>query len=337
MDILHFWRNAAMPQPHTQRPIFCTRRFTEDIKRIYGNISRCDAEASAYAHVIAGSAVFYKCEELPEYMMQRQMAAVSTRMDTPEARKMFIDELKQTQGRCRYVSVHDHPMNFPYLSACDIRTYEHCRTSATEPSPLGCNNPYPVVLINLSENQSIELLGFWVNNGYAQRTEITIIPDDSEVVEKAWKNAPQLAYFSPEAELARNIGKTLPDGWSVILGVNPDTQQKALLVTEPDGRNKTIPFSDSPLGLEAEDFWMYVDWHRLFVDCINGKKSEEPSTKQMSKEPTEQLNPIPKESNGKVDYGNPGKGNKGQQSLRRRNNRRKKGRHAFYKKHHRRN
>ena len=335
---IRFWHttDTPRPQPHTHRPIYCTLRFKQDIDRIYGNVSRYDDEASAYAHVIAGSAVFYKCDALPEYMMQRQRAAVSTKMDTPEVRKMFIDELKQTQGRSRHVSVHDHPMNFPYLSACDVRTYERCRTSATDPSPFGCNNPYPVVLINLSENQEIELLGFWVNDGYAQPTTINIIPDESEVVAEAWANAPRLAYFSPEAELARNIGKTLPTGWNVTLGVNNDTQQKALLVTTPDGRNKAIPFSDSPLGLEADNLWKYVDWHRLFVDCTGYKSADKPLEEEKHKEATEQLNDVNRKNVENDHRGSLGTENKGRLVFGKRNSRRKKGRRAFYKKHHKR-
>jgi len=299
---IHFRRRANRPQQHTQRPIFCTQRFKKDIDRIYGSISRSDNEASAYAHVIAGSAVFYKCDELPEYMMTRHRASVSTRMDTPEVRKMFIDELKQTQGRNRHVSVHDHPMNFPYLSACDVRTYERCRTSETEPSPFGRNNPYPVVLINLSATEEIELLGFWVIDGYAHPTTINVIPDESEIVAEAWENAPQLAYFSPEAELTRNILGTLPEGWNVVLGVNSATQQKALLVTNPEGQNKAIPFSHSPLGLEADNFWKYVDWSRLFVDYFTEPKACEPS----SQESTETTKPTKGENNEKDDSDNPG-------------------------------
>lgn len=300
---IHFRRRENRTEQQTQRrPIFCTQRFRNDINRIYGGINRNDDEASAYAHVIAGSAIFYKCDELPEYMMMRHRASVSTRMDTPEVRKMFIDELKLTQGRSRHVSVHDHPMNFPYLSACDVRTYERCRTSETEPSPFGHNNPYPVVLINLSATEEIELLGFWVVDGYAHRTTINIVPDDSEIVEAAWENAPKLAYFSPEAELARNIGGTLPDGWNVILGVNATTQQKALLVTNPDGQNKAIPFSNSPLGLEADNFWRYVDWPRLFVDCFAEQKVNEPS----NQDSTETTNPKTGENDEKDNSDNPG-------------------------------
>lgn len=264
----HFRRRKNRSRHQTHRPIFCTQQFKQDIDRIYGSVTRNDDEASAYAHVIAGSAIFYKCEDLPKHMMTRHRASVSTRMDTPEVRKMLIDELLSTHGKCRHVSVHDHPMNFPRLSSCDVRTYERCRTSETEPSPFGVNRPYPVILINLSATEEIELLGFWVIDGYAHRTTVKIIPDDSEIVTDAWENAPSLAYFSPEAELARNIGRTLSDGWRVILGVNSTTQQKALLVTHPDGRNKAIPFSDSPLGLDAENLWKYVDWSRMFVDCF---------------------------------------------------------------------
>ena len=260
-----------------ERPIFCTQRFKKDVERIYGGISRYEDEASAYAHVIAGSAIFYKCEALPEYMMTRQRASVSTRMDTPEVRKMFVDELQLTQGKCRHVSVHDHPMNFPYLSACDIRTYERCRTSETEPSPFGQGNPYPVILINLSDTEDIELMAFWVYGGRAHRTALTVIPDDSETVSAAWKAAPQLAYFSEEAILARNIGKTLSDGWHVTLGVNAATQRKALLVMAPDGRNQAIPFVSSPLGLGVDDVWKYVDWSRLFEDCLRDAEAENAS------------------------------------------------------------
>lgn len=277
---IHFRFKPRHAVQYTRRPIFCTQKFTKDIERIYGNISRNDDEASAYAHVIAGSAVFYKCEALPEYMMRRHRASVSTRMDTPEVRKMFIDELKLTQGRSRHVSVHDHPMDFPYLSACDVKTYERCRTSQTEPSPLGFNKPYPVVLINLSKNEGVELLGFWVVDGFAHRTTINVIPDESEIVSEAWASAPKLAYFSPEAELARNIGGTLPEGWNVVLGVNGATQQKALIVTNPERQNKALPFSNTPLGLEADAFWKYVDWPRLFVDCFAPMKADEPPSRE---------------------------------------------------------
>ncbi len=292
---------------YADKPIYCTLHFKEDIERIYGDISRNDNEASAYGHVIAGSAVFYKCEKLPEYMMVRNRSHVSTRMDTAEVRKMFVDELKLTGGRNRHVSVHDHPMNFPQLSGCDVRTYEHCRTSETEPSPLGVNNPYPVVLINLSANEILELLGFWVIDGVAYRTKINIIPDDSEVVAEAWKNAPQLAYFSPEAELARNISRILPKGWNVVLGENPSTNQKALLVTNPDGLNKNILFShDFPLGLELDDMWKYVDWPRLFADCCKNMNCSKPcleeSLEQLSTQ-EEPINhtPIPKGENDEND------------------------------------
>lgn len=298
-----FFRHKVYPHVrHAHRPIFCTQRFTEDIRRIYGNISRTDDEASAYAHVIAGSAIFYKCEELPESTMMRRRASVSTRMDTPEVRKMFIDELKQTQGRSRHVSIHDHPMNYPYLSACDIRTYERCRTSEAEPSPFGRDKPYPVVLINLAANAEIELLGFWVNDGCAQRTTINVIPDESEIVSAAWDRAPKLAYFSPEAELARKIGGSIPEGWTVVLGVNDVTRQKALLVTNPEGLNKVLPFSNSPLGLNAPDFWKYVDWPRLFVDCFTETKDGAPS----AQEPMETKQTATGENNEQDNRDNPG-------------------------------
>ena len=181
-------------------------------------------------------------------------------------------------------------MNFPYLSGCDVRTYEHCRTSETEPSPLGYNNPYPVVLINLPDNGELELVGFWVDNGYAHRTTIEIIPDDSDIVREAWKKAPPLAYFSREAELARNIDGTLPHGWSVVLGEDPSTNQKALLVTAPDGHNKAIPFSNSPMGLEFDDLWKYVDWFQLFVNCFDNMKGTKASVQESTAatEPTKQ-------------------------------------------------
>lgn len=270
---IFFRRKKHYSKQHECNPIFCTHRFQKDIERIYGKITRHDDESSAYAHVIAGSAIFYKCDKLPEYSMMRQRASVSTRMDTPEVRKLFTDELKSTYGRSRHVSIHDHPMNFPCLSTCDIRTYERCRTNECDPSPFGCGKPYPVVLVNLSCCGDIELLGFWVIDGRAYRTNIAIIPDDSQIVTEAWIKAPQLAYYSKEAELARDINRTLSDGWNVFLGINPSTHQKALLVSNPSGERKSIPFSNAPLGLAYDNLWKYVDWTRLFVDCFEKSES----------------------------------------------------------------
>lgn len=275
---LLFWRKEHIPAQHTRDPIFCTCQFVNDVDRIFGNATHDDLEASAYAHVIANSSIFYKCQELPFEMMARRKATVSTKMDTPEVRKIVIDELERTKGRSRYVSIHDHPMNFPHLSKCDIRTYERCRKSETELSPFGCGNPYPVVLINLSCDEKIELLGFWVIDGHAHRTSIEIIPDESDIVEQAWRDAPQLEYYSPEASLSRNIAETLDNGWKVILGVNQSTRRKALLVTNPEGRNKAIPFSDVPLRLDNDKFWKYVDWQRLFVDSFEQEIVDEPQS-----------------------------------------------------------
>ncbi len=273
---LLFWRKERNLAQHTCDPIFCTRQFVSDVDRIFGNATHDDFEASAYAHVIANSSIFYKCQELPYETMARRKATVSTKMDTPEVRKIVIDELERTKGRSRYVSIHDHPMNFPHLSNCDIGTYERCRKSETELSPFGCGNPYPVVLVNLSSDAKIELLGFWVIDGHAHRTSIEIIPDESDIVAQAWRDAPQLEYYSPEASLARNIAGTLANGWKVILGVNQATRRKALLVTNPAGSNKAIPFSDVPIRLDNGKFWKYVDWQRLFVDSFDDKGVDEP-------------------------------------------------------------
>ena len=76
-------------------------------------------------------------------------------------------------------------MNYPQLSATDISTYEAFRKSATEPTPLGHGNPYPVILINLKESYTTELLGFWVMEGKMFATRVQTIEDDSPIVKNA--------------------------------------------------------------------------------------------------------------------------------------------------------
>lgn len=261
------WRQTV------SRPIFVTKQFRNDVAAIFGGMSRNDKELSALATVIEGSPIYTGCLRYPDDIMRRNFCTVDVNVnDDPRVVALFQEKLVQTAGRVRVAPVHIHPMNYPMLSATDISTYEAFRKSTTEPSPLGIGKPYPVILINLKESYNPELLGFWVMEGKMFATGVETIDDDSKVVENAWKSAKPLAYFTPEAELARRIDQAAGPKWSVTLGVCKKTGEKALLVKGETGR-VTVPLRDGGVVDLGEDgAESHVDWDTVFTHCIENER-----------------------------------------------------------------
>lgn len=262
-------------QELVSHPIVYTRSFLRDVVKIFGNVRMNDDEISAIASVIEGSPIFYKCAPYPEGVSNRSRMTVVTNQGHPAVMKMFKDELMERNGKNRVVPIHIHPMNFPRLSGRDIQTYDSFRQNPQDPSPFGAGMPYPVILINLQESFKPQLLGFWVMNGTMYPTVVREVADDSAVVRNAWNQAKPLAYFSGEAEAAREIDSLLGPEWTVSLGLNAQTDDKALLVKHEDGTRVLVPFkNDRPFGLDVEKFAAYVDWGRMFSDLI--RKAESP-------------------------------------------------------------
>lgn len=264
------------------RPIFVTNQFRQDVARIFGRMSRSDKELSALAMVIEGSPIYYQCVNYPDDVMSRNFCTVDVNVnDDPRVVSLFREKLTQTEGRCRVAPVHIHPMNYPQLSATDISTYETFRKSATEPTPLGHGNPYPVILINLKESYTTELLGFWVMEGKMFATRVQTIEDDSPIVKNAWRTAKPVAYFSEEAALARRIDKAAGPDWNVRLGVSQKTGGKALLVNGKMGRT-VIPLQEGRfIDIEVEDIESHLDWNALFTNFIEKERKQKEMEERM--------------------------------------------------------
>lgn len=270
------YERSAMPMLEpTPSIIYVTERFWRDIESIYGNFTAQDPEYPALGITIQGAPIFVECIRYPEEAVVRRQASDEVRGDHPTVEALWERILNNHQGKCRKSTVHIHPMNLPALSGTDVRNFESLRTNPHDPSTFGVNQPYPVILVNLTATRKLELLGFWINQGVAYRTRIKPVADDAPQVTEAWSHAQPLPFFSEEAAVVRHINRQLTGRrWTVELGVNPRTQVKAIKAQAADGRRVLLRFTPgAPLGLSfgdstslGLDLEAYVDWVRLFDD-----------------------------------------------------------------------
>ena len=176
--------------PGVSEPIYFTKGFRRDIDWVFGGLSREDAELAAMAFVIPSSAVFYKCMALPKGAMDRARGSVAINSGSHEVMEVVARERYAKNGKSRSVLIHIHPDDCPQLSHCDITTYENDRLRVQ--SSLGVEKPYPVLLVNQRESRTPSLLGFWVINGVAYKTEIRCVDDTASIVKDAWIKAEQV-------------------------------------------------------------------------------------------------------------------------------------------------
>jgi len=263
-------------------PIMVTESCVNDIHRIYGSFTHADSEYPTIGITIEGAPIFVQCVRLPDSAVVR--ASVTDRIigDSAEANAVWQGKLVEFDGRCRRSSIHIHPMDLGTLSGVDIRNYETLRTHPDDPSTLGRNQPYPVILVNLKRARRLELLGFWVMDGQAHNTQVKTIKDDAAVVREAWAKARKMPFFSAEGRLARRINEIVGKGWNVELGVNSETNAKALRARRDDGKRVLLRFSPRDsfgLGLGADaaggrGLEEYVDWTRFLNDLVDRHSAE---------------------------------------------------------------
>jgi hypothetical protein len=149
-----------------------------------------DAELAAMAFVIPGSAVFYKCIALPKVTMDRERGKVAINSGSREVMEVVARERYAKNGHSFAELIHIHNADCPFLSPCDITTYENDRQKRQ--SPLGVGKPYPVLLVNQHEASAPSLLGFWVMEGVSYKTEIRCVDDAARLVRDAWTKGTQI-------------------------------------------------------------------------------------------------------------------------------------------------
>ena len=159
-------------QQTIKRPIHVTNQFCSDIKSIYGNFISTDLEYPAMGVTIEGTAIFVECKKYPRNAIIRRSTTDEVRGDHPLVKKLWNETLVYYKGKCRYSSVHIHPMDFPNLSFVDIDNYENVRNDRNAPNSLPPGSPFPVILINLHKGK-LKLIGFWVYEGNSYRTKIS--------------------------------------------------------------------------------------------------------------------------------------------------------------------
>lgn len=286
--------------------IYVTETFVRDITDIYGEFTPSDDEYPAMGITVQGAPVFVKCLRFPDCSVTRHRVTDAVERSHPEVSRLWNAVLKEHNGKCRSSTVHIHPMGLDRLSGTDIGNYESLRTNPDDPStfPTGC--PYPVILVNLLPSRKLELVGFWVMDGQACRVDVVQVPDESAVVSEAWEKSEQMPFFTGESGITRRIDRMVSKTWSVELGLNPGTGEKAIKARRDDGIRILIRFDpESPLGLtvagiEEGDFRAeyYVDWTRMFNDLVDRReqpevdgpdareKTEQESNKSEEAEPT---------------------------------------------------
>lgn len=176
-------------QVHGAEPIYFTRGFREDVDWVFGGLDCESEELCALAFIVNNPnvVVFYRCLPVPNSVMERSRDAVTLHTSSCEVQKVIEGERVARDRRCLELLIHIHPDNSPELSTVDIKTYEaerRCRGGIMR-GGRGC----PVLLVNQAESCNPTLLGFWVRNGRAFRSEIRCIEDDSAIAIEAWEGA----------------------------------------------------------------------------------------------------------------------------------------------------
>lgn len=176
--------------PDVSQPIYFTKGFRQDVEWVFGGLTTEDTELAAMAFVIPGSAVFYKCIALPKVTMDRERGKVAINSGSREVMEVVARERYAKNGHSFAELIHIHNADCPFLSPCDITTYENDRQKRQ--SPLGVGKPYPVLLVNQHEASAPSLLGFWVMEGVSYKTEIRCVDDAARLVRDAWTKGTQI-------------------------------------------------------------------------------------------------------------------------------------------------
>ena len=295
------------------RCIYVTEQFKKEIEEIYGSFSRSDDEYPAMGITIQGAPIFVECVQFPDCAVTRRRMTDEVKREHPAVGELWQNKLRQYDGKCRTSTVHIHPMNFPSLSGTDISNFDSLRRNPDDPSTFNGKHPYPVVLVNLNAEGTLDLLGFWVTDGQAHQVNVELLKDKSPIVDKAWSNAEKMAFFSDEGNVARRINRLVSKDWDVELGENRRTGAKALKAKHANGQKVLVKFNtDTPLGLSAKGgnakafhFEEYVDWTRIFNDLavlnetgrrkrVESVKGESPSVVRTETKSKESVGSSPK-------------------------------------------
>ena len=276
-------KEGDLPPPLSfpQQSILVTEKCVENILEIYGKFTASDDEYPAMGITIQGSPIFVECVHFPKTAVTRRKTSDMVERGHPDATVLWRSKLDEYRGECRTSTVHIHPMNLPALSSTDIQNFDSLRTNPDDPSTLPNGYPYPVLLVNLNSSGSLELLGFWIMNGRSYRTKVKMIRDDDPVVSRAWEHAEAMPFYSKECSITQRIDRSVSKTWSVELGINPVTQEKAIKAIRQDGKKVLIQFSqNAPLGLcvgpiDSDTFHIeeFVDWTRMLNTLVQKNES----------------------------------------------------------------
>lgn len=268
--------HAAQLRKRFEPPLLLTDTFVQQTEEIYAGFVPTDLEYPALGVTIAGAPVFVECLRYPDAAIVRRQFTDEVRGDHPELTALWNATLVRHTGKCRYCSVHIHPMDLSNPSSVDITNYERVRTDTRAPNTFGPDEPFPFILINLHDG-ALQLLGFVVENGACRAVPVERVRDDDPRVTAAWDRAMPLPYFRAEAKIADYIREHLSPVWSVRFGTKPGEERTAVLAEHQDGRRLIVrfdPFGVLGLGhalLESRDVLIekYIDWGRLFTDLAS--------------------------------------------------------------------
>jgi len=261
--------------------IYVTDGFMKNVQSIYGRFQTHDDEYPTMGVTIAGAPVFVECAELPSVAVTRRRFTDTITGDHPAVNALWRRMLDKYQGKCRYASIHIHPMNLPQPSSVDVRNYESVRTNASNPNTYEVGHPFPFILINLHQGQ-LEVLGFWVMNGECFKGEVIQLADDDPLVESSWKNAPPLSYYSDEYKFVQSIQRCVSDRWTVSLGTKNEPPQNVIKVTSIDGnrfmlnldRGTVLGVRHTLLESGAVIIEDHIHWEGLFDSLVCALKEK---------------------------------------------------------------
>lgn len=268
--------HCAMPAGRFRPPLMVTDTFVRQTEEIYGGFVASDLEYPAMGVTIEGAAIFVECLPYPNAAIVRRQMTDEVHGDHPELVALWNKTLLRHNGKCRYCSVHIHPMDLPCPSAVDIANYERVRTDQRAPNTFAAHEPFPFILINLHDG-ALQLLGFVVEDGACRPATVERVRDDDARVVAAWERATPLPYFRPEAKIADYIQSLVKPVWAVRFGAKPGEEHTAVLAEHQDGRRVIVRFDPlSPLGLghdlldsRAVQIERYVDWRSLLGDLAS--------------------------------------------------------------------
>jgi len=260
--------------------IYVTESFVNDINKIYGNFTPRDNEYPALGVTIAEAPIFVECLKYPDEAIIRRRMTDEVIGSHPSIVSMWNTILEKYQGRCRYTSVHIHPMDLPRPSSVDINNYERVRRDTSAFNTFEGDKPFPFILINLHGGK-LQLLGFWVMNGECYKCEIIDLADHHAKVKSAWETAPPLAYYSEESKCVRKVQNSISSKWTVSLAVRNGTNEKAMKVNDDQGnrfilgfdKNKVLGLSNPFLNNGKIIIEEFINWEILFDELADATKA----------------------------------------------------------------